>query len=128
MRKHHLILMSQKNENARRLLEEDDKPWYIPEETKEFLKQRAEHKCRICRGRFQKSRNDLHIDHITPVSRGGNCVFSNLQVLCSWCNLSKYNHGLDPRSYDAQMVIPIHLDSVQAINRRILEKVECDTC
>lgn len=30
-----------------------------------------------------------HIDHILPISRGGNSIPSNLQVLCRTCNLSK---------------------------------------
>lgn len=33
----------------------------------------------------------LHIDHIIPVSLWGSCERSNLQVLCSECNLSKSN-------------------------------------
>lgn len=30
-----------------------------------------------------------HIDHIVPISKGGNSEPSNLQVLCRTCNLSK---------------------------------------
>ncbi len=31
----------------------------------------------------------LHVDHIVPVSRGGQTVMSNLQTLCETCNLGK---------------------------------------
>ena len=30
-----------------------------------------------------------HIDHILPVSRGGQNDLSNLRVLCGYCNMSK---------------------------------------
>lgn len=41
-------------------------------------------KCAQC-----PSEDDLHIDHINPVSRGGKDDEDNLQVLCRTCNLRK---------------------------------------
>ena len=32
---------------------------------------------------------DAHIDHILPLSRGGENVDDNAQLLCPYCNLSK---------------------------------------
>lgn len=32
---------------------------------------------------------ELHIDHIVPCSKGGETKFSNLQTLCSKCNIGK---------------------------------------
>ena len=40
--------------------------------------------CRMC-GR----QDELHVDHITPTSRGGDERTSNLQLLCQSCNLGK---------------------------------------
>jgi hypothetical protein len=34
---------------------------------------------------------ELHIDHITPWSKGGETTLENLQTLCSSCNLGKSN-------------------------------------
>ena len=34
-------------------------------------------------------KDDLHVDHIVPLSRGGTNELDNLQMLCSSCNLSK---------------------------------------
>jgi 5-methylcytosine-specific restriction endonuclease McrA len=31
----------------------------------------------------------LHVDHIVPRCKGGGNEMSNLQTLCSWCNLGK---------------------------------------
>ncbi len=37
------------------------------------------------------TRDNLTIDHIIPVSRGGKSVYENLQILCGPCNSSKGN-------------------------------------
>jgi 5-methylcytosine-specific restriction endonuclease McrA len=50
--------------------------------------------CRWClRGReeLEALGLTLHVDHIKPESRGGKMGLSNLQVLCSECNLGKGN-------------------------------------
>ena len=46
-------------------------------------------KCKIC-GKTVTG-DDIHIDHITPWSKGGETVLDNLQVLCSLCNGGKGN-------------------------------------
>jgi 5-methylcytosine-specific restriction endonuclease McrA len=35
---------------------------------------------------------ELHIDHIIPLSRGGENCEENLQTLCKKCNLTKKNN------------------------------------
>lgn len=40
------------------------------------------------------SDQDLHIDHIIPLSRGGSDTLENLQILCARCNLSKGNRRI----------------------------------
>ncbi len=47
---------------------------------------RDRHRCRNC-----KSRLDLTVDHVVPVSRGGRMVFGNLVTLCRPCNSRKGN-------------------------------------
>ena len=45
-----------------------------------------------CFGCNKNSRRDLHIDHIHPQSKDGDCAFRNLQPLCELCgNLKKGN-------------------------------------
>jgi len=54
--------------------------------------QRDGFKCCVC-GAAPASdpKVKLHIDHIIPVSKGGTSDISNLQTLCSNCNLGKSN-------------------------------------
>jgi hypothetical protein len=40
--------------------------------------------CKNC-----KTTENLHLDHIVPVSKGGQNILENLQVLCKRCNSSK---------------------------------------
>lgn len=47
------------------------------------------HRCQMC-GRGARD-TELHVDHITPVSRGGRTTMENLQTLCRDCNLGKSN-------------------------------------
>lgn len=49
---------------------------------------RDKHRCRCC-GNSVSTGAILHVDHIMPVSRGGQTILRNLQTLCSCCNLGK---------------------------------------
>ena len=48
-------------------------------------------RCRRCRRAIQ-----LEMDHVVPVSKGGETEESNLQTLCRWCNRAK-SRKLVPR-------------------------------
>ncbi len=41
-----------------------------------------------------EARVQLHIDHVVPWANGGETVFTNLQCLCSECNLGKSNRHI----------------------------------
>jgi len=43
------------------------------------------HRCKMC-GRYT---DDLEIDHIIPISKGGKSTYDNLQTLCRSCNKKK---------------------------------------
>lgn len=71
---------------------EDKKRKYIPQDIKLKLAARDGAKCRYCH-----ATDNLHIDHINPVSKYQNRGFNdvneidNLQLLCQSCNLKKSN-------------------------------------
>lgn len=46
-------------------------------------------KCALCRVVLN---GGGQIDHITPISKGGNNYSRNIQLLCNFCNASKHNH------------------------------------
>jgi hypothetical protein len=49
---------------------------------------RANYRCNAC-GRSPADGVKLHVDHIVPVSKGGDDDIENLQCLCEECNLGK---------------------------------------
>ena len=50
------------------------------------------YKCVICgQSPANNPKIELHVDHITPYSLGGETILENLQTLCSDCNLGKSN-------------------------------------
>jgi len=63
---------------------------YTKDDVNQILKMQR-NKCAYC----QKDLDDgYHVDHITPLCRGGSNWPRNLQMLCEPCNLSK--HASDP--------------------------------
>ncbi len=55
--------------------------------TRQAILTRDGHRCRGCGG--ASSPHLLHVDHITPVSRGGANTDANLQTLCVDCHDTK---------------------------------------
>jgi len=53
---------------------------------KKKILERDEYRCKQC-----GSWENLHVDHIKPLSKGGTNDEKNLQALCAKCNLSKGN-------------------------------------
>lgn len=51
-----------------------------------FLRGAQRGKCAICR---EKLGDDIHVDHIVPLARGGLNRRSNLQLACGLCNIKK---------------------------------------
>ena len=49
--------------------------------------------CAGCREHFRKQ--NMEVDHIIAISKGGNGHIDNLQLLCSHCNRVKGNRGMD---------------------------------
>lgn len=50
--------------------------------------ERDGHRCKKC-GKHDRFANDLEIDHIIPIAKGGKSTYDNLQTLCHKCNVEK---------------------------------------
>lgn len=48
--------------------------------------------CYLCGEEFD--RENLHLDHVVPLSRGGNHTPDNIRVACKWCNARKGDYLL----------------------------------
>lgn len=59
----------------------------LPKRTKALLLARQDHRCAICGGPI--SLLDAHVDHVVPLSSGGEDVITNLQLTHPNCNLRK---------------------------------------
>lgn len=49
--------------------------------------ERDDEACQICKSAVDFA--DMHLDHIIPISRGGEHSYANTQTTCATCNLSK---------------------------------------
>lgn len=54
-----------------------------------FLSKKQSGCCGICHARLPIS--SIHVDHIIPLSKGGDNSISNLRLVCASCNLQKSN-------------------------------------
>ena len=68
---------------SRHVVTEDDR-WRLTKELRQAVLEHDDFTCQAC-----GITENLHIDHIVPVARGGKTEFENLQVLCGSCNSSK---------------------------------------
>lgn len=63
----------------------------------------ASYRCEYCQTAQAISDAQMHIEHIVPLSRGGDSDNRNLCLACAWCNSYKwaYTHGVDPETHSA---------------------------
>lgn len=66
--------------------------------------------CPYCHKHFDDPK-DMQADHIVPWSKGGKTDRSNLQMLCSACNLKKSAHDVEYKPWDESDYESFDLDS-----------------
>jgi hypothetical protein len=72
----------------------------IPEELRDFVAQRADHRCEYCQTPMWLTGISHEIDHIIPRAKNGPTTADNLCLACPSCNGYKHTrtHGLDPET------------------------------
>ena len=66
----------------------------ITPETRKFVLDRDNHACRYCGSK----NSPFHLDHVYPVSKGGETTINNLVTSCETCNHAKFNKiGVYPK-------------------------------
>ena len=78
-----LMLMTRRNERT----VQPTRRTVLPDHVKRGLAQIQKHKCMFCGVR--RKLDNLQVDHVHPVVRGGSNQTANLQLLCSTCNQRK---------------------------------------
>lgn len=63
----------------------------------EFIKYLSDYKC-LCCSTKESEENVLTVDHIIPLSKGGNDTYDNVQPLCKSCNSKKHTSIIDFRT------------------------------
>ena len=51
--------------------------------------------CPLCKEFLSADRNEMHVDHIMPLIKGGNDNLSNIQAAHSYCNLSRGSKDIE---------------------------------
>jgi 5-methylcytosine-specific restriction endonuclease McrA len=77
-------------------------------------------RCYYCKRRGRK--RDFHIDHKTPLSRGGSHALENLCLACAECNIAKHTMTEEEFRNSASFLILSHENRSQAEKRRKKEE------
>lgn len=57
-----------------------------------FVREKSNWICSNCFKSFSKDKGGLHVHHLIPLSKGGNCSLANLSSLCRDCHALHHKH------------------------------------
>lgn len=85
------LLLTEPNEEVIYLVHSPSQRIILSQNDRLLLQARQKNRCGLCGSRLFFNKNP-HVDHIVPISRLGTNEITNLQLLCSRCNLGKGAH------------------------------------
>jgi hypothetical protein len=74
----------------------------VTAQQRQAVAERAGHCCEYCQSQARFSMQSFSIEHVLPLSRGGETKLENLALACQGCNNAKYTkvQGRDPATGD----------------------------
>lgn len=81
---------------------------YVPVALKQLVFDRANGTCEYCRSQAKYAIDSLVMEHIQPISQGGQTSAENLALSCQTCNNCKYTKTEAPDPVTALMVPLFH--------------------
>ncbi len=93
---------------------------YVPPLNNQTLFRRDTHICMYCGEGFD--RRDLSRDHVTPISHGGEDIWSNVVTACKRCNNQKADSTPEQAGMQLLAVpfVPTHAEYIYLQGRRVL--------
>ena len=76
----------------------------LPAQLKQTIIERARGCCEYCRSQARFSTQAFSVEHIIPVSSGGETVSDNLALACQGCNNHKYTKTMGRNPVSGEMV------------------------
>lgn len=86
---------------------------YVTAQERQFIADRARGRCEYCRSPMGFATQSFSVEHILPVSRGGETIRDNLALACPGCNGHKYTkiEAADPSD---GAIIPLYNPRTQS--------------
>lgn len=81
---------------------------YIPVKLKDTIIKRAHGYCEYCHSQARFSTQGFSVEHIIPVSCGGETILDNLALACQGCNNHKYTKTTGRNPVNGEMVPLFH--------------------
>jgi 5-methylcytosine-specific restriction endonuclease McrA len=71
---------------------------YVTAQERHLIAERAKGRCEYCQSPVDFATQSFSVEHIIPVSRGGEAILDNLALACPGCNSHKYTRIVAPDS------------------------------
>ena len=80
---------------------------HVTAQERQIIVERAKGCCEYCRSRMDFATLSFSVEHIIPLSRGGETTLDNLALACPGCNSHKYTKTEVPDPVDGA-VVPLY--------------------